>query len=439
MQSQAQSQDTSIFRRATTDDFQAIYAIWMQDHVIPFMTFEQMPEQDFKPIFDTLMQQSEIYVIENNRRIVATRRIIPGSGEHAHSVELASFCVAKDSQRNGYGTRFYEFLITKIKSDMPHVKRIELGQETDNDVALKLAQKMGFKAEVIFPDWIRRKTGPKIYTCKWNMGARFMALMLDSQPSLTNVQPYLAHMPDNKTANDMHDCKIEIHSENKNAVCYYNNKIIGVCHFSQGVRRFEHIQFWDIQLEQDCNLQAMETCLRQLAALASQHSKKIEIFIADKDISQLAENLGFHCRGMKTGSRKIGEEYYDEIGVELSFFNVQDAMELLAISVTESYPLLRIKNALHKCQEAIQHAHSEQQIDPYKMLYLENMAFQMVREGVGEIAIKRYGQQNQPWNTLINQLPETLQESFIQLDALTTKTYTNELNQQHSKQRNFTC
>jgi hypothetical protein len=312
---------------------------------------------------------------------------------------------------------------------MPHVKRIELGQETDNDVALKLAHKMGFKAEVIFPDWIRRKTGPEQYTRKWNMGARFMALLLDdTQPTITNVQPYFPCMPLNKSANELlDDCKIEIHTENKNAVCYHKDKIVGVCHFSQGVRRFEHIQFWDIQLEQDYNFIAMETCLRQLAANASQHCKKIEIFIADDNTSQIAKKLGFHCRGMKTGSRKMGEVYYDEIGVELSFFNVQDAMELLSISIDDQYQMLRIKNALNQCQQYIQHAYSEQKIDNYKMLYLENMAFQMVREGVGEIAIKRYDQHNQPWSALIKELPESLQDSFIRLDALTTKAYANEL------------
>ena len=70
-------QDQAVLRRATMDDFDDIYAIWMQDHIIQFMTFERLPKEQFKPIFDTLMKYSEVYVIEDNGHVVATRRIIP--------------------------------------------------------------------------------------------------------------------------------------------------------------------------------------------------------------------------------------------------------------------------------------------------------------------------------------------------------------------------
>jgi putative acetyltransferase len=408
------------------------------------MTFERLPKEQFKPIFDTLMKYSEVYVIEDKGHVVATRRIIPSSGEHAHSVELASFGVDKDHLGKGYGIRFYEFLIDKIRKEKPEVKRIEIGQETDNEIALNLAKKMGFEAEVILPDWIRRKTGPEKYTSKWNMGARFMAFVLDPQlaeQSIANVKKYSPKMPtSNADQSLMNNIKIEIDSENKKAVCYYKDKKLGVCHFAQGVRRFGHIQFWEIKLEPGCDLSAMEACLRKLACDAAQQCKKIEIFIADKESAQLVEALGFHCRGKKTGSCKIGNNYYDEIGVELSFFNIQDAKELLKISVTEEYQALRVASVLNKCQEDIHSALSERQIDQYAALYLENMAFQMIREGLGELAIHRYGQKDQdpqPWHALIQELPIQLKEDFIHLDKLTTKTYVNEPVKESSLRNEF--
>lgn len=240
------------------EDFDDIYAIWMQDHVIPFMTFERLPKEQFKPIFETLMQSSEVYVIEDNGHVVATRRIIPSSGEHAHSVEFASFGVDKDHLRKGYGRQFYEFLIDKIKKEKPDVKRIEIGQETDNAVALDLALKMGFKPEVIFTDWIRRETEPEEYKSKWNVGARFMALLIDpafEKKSISNVEKYSPRMPPFLPDKDLADnIKIGVDQEKKRAICYYRNKLLGVCDFTQGVRRFGHVQFWDIKLEPDCNL-----------------------------------------------------------------------------------------------------------------------------------------------------------------------------------------
>ncbi len=43
MNSHINSHDRAILRRATTDDFDALYTLWMQDHIIPFMTFERLP------------------------------------------------------------------------------------------------------------------------------------------------------------------------------------------------------------------------------------------------------------------------------------------------------------------------------------------------------------------------------------------------------------
>lgn len=433
MNSQANPQSQAILRRATMEDFDEIYAIWMQEHIIPFMTFERLPKEEFRTIFEMLMKHSEVYVIEDQGRVVATRRIIPGSGEHAHSVELASFGVDKDHLGKGYGIRFYEFLIDKIRKEKPEVQRVEIGQETDNEIALNLAKKMGFETEVILPDWIRRKTGPEKYTRKWNMAARFMAFLLDpalKNQSVTNVKIYSPNMPLlNPDQGLMSVIKMECDQENRKAVCYYKDKKIGVFAFAQGVRRFGHIQFWELKLEPDCDLPAMATCFRQLACDASQHCKKIEIFVSDPESARLLQMLGLHCRGKKTGARKIGNEYYDEIGADLSFFNIQDAKELLSIYTIDEYQTKRVSSALNKCQEDIHNALSENQIDQYAALYLENMAFQMVREGLGEMAIHRYGQKDQepqPWQVLIQELPALLKEDFIYLDKLTTRSYDNE-------------
>lgn len=431
--------DQVILRRATNDDFDDIYTIWMQDHVLPHMNFEYLPKEQFKPIYADLMKQSEIYVIECKGQAIATRRIIPCRGEYKHSVSLASFGVHKDYLGSGYGKQFYNFLIEKIKTEKPYVKRIEIWQVSDNDIAFKLSQKMDFKAEVIFPDSLRRQTGPKKYTSKWYMGIRFLAFMLDpvlTKQTKSHVKIYVPKMPLLKPDESlMHDAKVVIDQEHKKAICSYRDNIIGVCTFAQGVRRFSHIQFWEIKLEPGCDLSAMEACLRQLACQAAQHCKKIEMYVADKVTAALLEMLGFHCRGSKTASRKIGDDYCDEIGVDLSFFNIQDASEFLHTLTMDKHLVKRMLSALNKCQKSILRAHSEKQLDQYSVLYLENMVFQMIREGLGEIAMRRYGQKDQeppPWHKLIHQLPSSLKEDFIRLEKLISNTCVNEPTQQSS-------
>lgn len=184
----------------------------------------------------------------------------------------------------------------------------------------------------------------------------------------------------------------------------------------------------------------MEVCLRKLFCDAAQQCKNIDIFIADKDAAKLVETLGFHCRGKKIGSCKIGDDYYDEIGVDLSFFNIEDAKKLFTLYVSDTYTMAQLSSALTRCQTDIQVALAAKQIDQYAALYLENMAFQMVREGVGEKAIRRYGladQAPQPWNALIQKLPGNLLESFIHLDNLTTKVYVPGPTQEFPSKRQF--
>lgn len=421
------SSASATLRRASNEDFDAIYHIWMQDHVIPFMTFERQSKEQFKTIFDKIMQSSDVYVIEDNGCVVATRRVIPNSGAHAHSVELASFGVDKEHLGKKYGQLFYESLIKKIKLERPDIKRIEIGQETDNSIALKLAEKMGFKAEVIFPDWIRRATGTQEYTRKWNMAARFMAFLTDpelSKVAIANVKPYTPKLPLMRMTNPK--VQIEFDRVNNKALCFVDGAKQGECSFSQGVRRFGHIQFWELSLEPACNLAVMEYFVRQLAVEQAGRCKKIEIYTSDKVLAHLVENLGFHCRGEKIGSCKIGNHYFNEIGVDFAFFNLADAKEIAAIYVLDEYQMKRINSVLGECNEYISQSLASQSIDKYTALYLENMAFQMVRESVGEIAIRRYGLMGQPaapWRQLIEDMPIIIKECFLKLDQVTTKTF----------------
>jgi len=425
MDKQAQVNDQAIIRRAIMADFDSLYTIFMQDHVIPFLTFERIPKEQFKPIIEKIMQESEVYVMEDKGKVVATRRIILGQGIHAHSVQFASFGVHQDHLKNGYGTQFFKFLVDKIKTDMPHVKRIELVQDTDNEPAFHLAKKMGFEIEIIFPDRIRRRTGPEKYTHKWHMGARFKALLIDpllAQQAISAVTLFRPRLPTlhNNVPNDI---RIHINEKNNIAECYYQQKRLGVCTFIQGERRYEHIAFWSIQLEADCDVLAMQACMRQLFCQVLPASKKIETYVADPKTLQLLEMLGFHCRGKKIGSCKINQIYYDEVGLDLGFFDIQAAKELLTQTVShkENIEIKEINELLNHCHSTIQKALAANEIDNYAARYLENMAFQMIREGLGTPELRRYAQENAPWNHLIEGLTDRFKKDFFHIANMITE------------------
>ncbi len=76
-----------------------------------------------------------------------------------------------------------------------------------------------------------------------------------------------------------------------------------------------------------------------------------------------------------------------------------------------------VSTVLETCKKAIQQEFDAKHIDSYAKLYLENLAFQMTREGLGETRL--YIQDNLPWLHLIEQLPEKLQTTFISLARVT--------------------
>ncbi len=415
-------QTSIIFRKATLSDFDAIFTIWMQEHVNPFMTFEIMSEKDFFSIFERIFSESDVYVLEENGQVIATRRIIQRQGEHAHTVEFASFGVDKKHLKKGYGQFFYQLLISELKKTKPDVTRVELIQETDNVIALSLSEKMGFHSEVVFPDWICRETGLETYRQKWRGGARFMAQNI--YPEIANssirfVQSFTPQLPLLK-----HHCeliRIEFDELKTRAFLYYKDKCIAVCQMTSGYLRMAHILFWEIQIEEFTDPAALESCLRELAVISATKFKQINLFVANKQVADITKKLGFYCRGMKSASRKIGTTYYDEIGLDIGFFNILDAKSIIYMADRiENNGQASLITSLTECNDTINKALQLNRIDQYAALYLEILAFQIIREKYTETRLYKL---HSPWLDLIEKLPSDLYSAFVNMIVLSESKY----------------
>ncbi len=376
-----------VLYKATTSDFDAICDIWKQEHVLPFLAFEKTThEEDFKQIFNT----SEVYVLKEDQKIVAVRRIVTKQGKYQHTVEFGSFAVHQDCLGRNLGRLFYKLFMEEVRK-RPMIKRIEMGITTDNDPAFQLAKKMGFTPTVEFADRPRRETGPEEYRNKWRMGARYMEYILDEnilESSISSVQPFLPVMP-----------------KLKSDVCSKSNHLnISGTH---GTLRFSHIIFWSINLDSGYDDSAIAHLRHQLIQ-SSKQCKKIELYTHDQDTLNLLKSMGAHCYGnKKRASCLVNDQYYDEVAVEFSFFNIDDAKEIVNIYIDDRHQAIPILWALIRFQKTIDQIFDENQIDEYGKVYLENLAFQMIRESVGENAIHRYregGKAPQPWSGLIDKL-----------------------------------
>lgn len=397
------------FRRATVDDFDALYEIWMQDHILPFMSFEKMTKEDFHPIFMQIFNASHVYVIEENEKVVAVRRIVYGSDDDTHSAYFCSFGVDQDHTNRGYGTMFYQKFIELLRFEHPEITRIELGQETDNPSgALYLAQKFGFNIFGVFPEWQPRLTGSPEYIEKWLVAERFFEKILDESILGRTKDSYVFSpvLPALKSISK----EMEISKHDDKALCHYEGHLVGTCKIENGVRRFGHIQFWSIELADDCNMEIAEQFLRHLLLDSKNQFRKVEIFSSDEKVIYLLEKIGFHCRGKKTAGRLFEDNYYNKTGADFGFYNINDAR--LVLSHSKLPGASSLDGVLTNCQNAIDEAFSSEKIDAFGKCYLENMAFQMVREVHSE---RLYQEDNAPWAKLIQSLPmdcAEINESF---------------------------
>lgn len=143
-----------ILRLATPSDFAALFEIYMDEKINPFLNFEVMDKEPFKELFDELMNSGQMYVYEYGDHIVATCIVMRQKRRANHVVSLGTLATHPKFQHQGIGTQFMEALIEKIKLD--GIKRIDLCAEADNPVALNFYKKLGFELEGILKKYFKR-------------------------------------------------------------------------------------------------------------------------------------------------------------------------------------------------------------------------------------------------------------------------------------------
>ena len=149
-----------IHRPASSQDFERIYDLYMDESANPYLTYNPMSKQDFTGIYNILLETETVFVVENEGTIIATYRLIPKTDRQAHTVYLGSFTIKKDFQGKGFGKKILEYI--KVYASEQHKIRIELTVDIDNMSAIALYKKSGFDVEGQVRKSYRR-TDPNVY------------------------------------------------------------------------------------------------------------------------------------------------------------------------------------------------------------------------------------------------------------------------------------
>jgi ribosomal protein S18 acetylase RimI-like enzyme len=132
-------------RLATLADLDAVYSIYMDKEVVPYLGFDPMPRDDFVQVLSDLISGNSFYVVEVDGGVRGFYRAARHQGRARHAAYLGTFAVAPETRGTGLARAIIETALSRLNAD--GVTRVELTLEADNKRALNFYTKLGFELE----------------------------------------------------------------------------------------------------------------------------------------------------------------------------------------------------------------------------------------------------------------------------------------------------
>jgi putative acetyltransferase len=136
---------SSMRRLATPHDLEAVFSIYMHEKVVPFLGYDPMPLDQFRPIYRELAESRSFYIYEADGRIAGFYRATRYPGRVSHVACLGTLAVDPLLHGKGIAHAMVSDGIARLVAE--GVKRIELYVESDNAPGLRFYEKLGFERE----------------------------------------------------------------------------------------------------------------------------------------------------------------------------------------------------------------------------------------------------------------------------------------------------
>lgn len=143
-------------RLASKSDFDFIFGLYMHPSVNPFLLYEQMPANEFLPIFNDLIEKKLIYIFSYEKKHVGMFKIVPMTYRTSHIAYLGGVAIHPDFGGKGLGKLMMQAIIDLGKQK--GLKRIELSTATLNNKAIRLYESVGFQKEGVLRNYTYLKS-----------------------------------------------------------------------------------------------------------------------------------------------------------------------------------------------------------------------------------------------------------------------------------------
>ena len=144
-----------MIRKATQHDFNFIYELHMHPQTNRFLFYEIMSAEEFKPIFDELLEEGILYMYEEDGILTGMFKLAPKQHRASHICVLGGVAIHPSFSGKGCGQRLLNEIILLGKER--GFLRMELGVSTINTKAIHLYEKAGFKKEGLLKKYIYLK------------------------------------------------------------------------------------------------------------------------------------------------------------------------------------------------------------------------------------------------------------------------------------------
>jgi ribosomal protein S18 acetylase RimI-like enzyme len=132
-------------RLAELKDLEAVFAIYMDASVIPFLGYDPMPIEAFEPVFRGLVESRCFFVYVVSGQVAGFYKASRHPGRASHVASLGTLAVAPQFQGQGVAHAMVGEAIEALRAE--GALRIELTVESDNTRGLAFYAKHGFEIE----------------------------------------------------------------------------------------------------------------------------------------------------------------------------------------------------------------------------------------------------------------------------------------------------
>lgn len=142
-------------RKADIKDFDFFYHLYMHPLTNPYLLYEQMGKEEFKPIFEDLQKQGVIYIYFSDGIDRGMFKLVPYTHRTSHIAYLGGLAIHPDFSGKGEGYKMIMEILDFAKAN--GFLRVELSVAPHNEKAIHLYLKSGFEKEGVLRKYTHLK------------------------------------------------------------------------------------------------------------------------------------------------------------------------------------------------------------------------------------------------------------------------------------------